>query len=119
MFTNAAGTDGIVGTEDDNFSLSSGSPAIDSGSINFFNYQSSDILAQNRDEKPDLGAYEFSHNHAPEFSLQSTFFVRENEIYVLDINATDLDGDALYYSLSGGVDKELFVINQQTGKLVF
>lgn len=119
MFTNAAGIDSIVGTEDDNFSLSSGSPAIDSGSINFFNYQSSDILAQNRDEKPDLGAYEFSHNHAPGFSLQSTFFVRENEIYVVDINATDLDGDALYYSLSGGVDKELFVINQQTGKLVF
>jgi len=38
---------------------------------------------------------------------------------VIDIDATDGDGDTLTYSISGGVDKDLFLINSTTGALSF
>jgi hypothetical protein len=45
--------------------------------------------------------------------------VAENSTAVSIFTATDLDGDALTYSISGGADAALFVINTATGALSF
>ena len=62
----------------------------------------------------------FPVNTAPEFSsLSSSIMIAENSIYIIDINATDVNGDDLTYSLVGGADQALFSIDHQTGELSF
>ena len=45
--------------------------------------------------------------------------INENETFVVDVNAEDMDGDTLVYSLGNGADDALFTIDPQTGELSF
>ena len=46
-------------------------------------------------------------------------FISENTSFVVDVNATDLDGDTLTYSIVNDGDGALFQIDPQTGELSF
>ena len=60
---------------------------------------------------------------APEIISVSSVQVLENQTSVLDVEATDADGDdegsGLAFSLAGGVDEDAFTINPNTGMLSF
>ena len=58
-------------------------------------------------------------NDAPELIGIMEFAVDENTTAVADITATDVDGDTLTYSITGGADQTLFVIDASTGALSF
>ncbi len=58
-------------------------------------------------------------NDAPELVGVMEFAVDENTTAVADITATDVDGDTLTYSITGGVDQTLFAIDASTGALSF
>jgi hypothetical protein len=45
--------------------------------------------------------------------------VRENGTFVTSVSASDIDGDAPVYSIAGGADAALFVIDAATGALSF
>jgi hypothetical protein len=49
----------------------------------------------------------------------ATVSIAENSIYVTDVNASDVDGDTLTYSLSGGADLAKFDLNSTSGILTF
>ena len=56
---------------------------------------------------------------APVISGGSTASVLEGTTTALDVNATDANGDALTYTISGGADQDLFSINGATGVVTF
>ena len=58
-------------------------------------------------------------NDAPELVGIMEFAVDENTTAVATITATDVDGDTLTYSISGGDDQALFTIDASTGALSF
>ncbi|MEP3477645.1 MAG: hypothetical protein ABJZ55_00210, partial [Fuerstiella sp.] len=61
-------------------------------------------------------------NSAPFFtnvSQNEVVWQNENVLFVGDANASDADGDALTFSISGGADSSFFQINAQTGQLFF
>ena len=58
-------------------------------------------------------------NDAPELIGVMEFAVDENTTAVADITATDVDGDTLTYSITGGADQTLFAIDASTGALSF
>lgn len=62
-------------------------------------------------------------NDAPVFTSSDTVEVPENQTDVLDINATDPEGDTegsgLTYAFNGGADDGLFDLNTVTGELSF
>ena len=58
-------------------------------------------------------------NDAPELIGVMEFAVDENTTAVTDITATDVDGDPLTYSITGGADQALFAIDASTGSLSF
>jgi hypothetical protein len=58
-------------------------------------------------------------NEGQAFASPSAFGVSENGSAVGTVSATDLDGDAVSYSIAGGADAALFVINGTTGELAF
>jgi predicted outer membrane repeat protein len=119
LFIDADGTDNIYGTEDDDLRLQASSPAINQGSASVSDYPSTDINGFSRNGSPDIGAYEFYPASAPVFSSATSFSAAENQTGVGTITATDANGDALTYSISGGLDQSLFTINGTTGVLVF
>ena len=119
LFTDADGADNIAGTEDDDLSLQSGSPAIDAASSSVANYPSTDLLGSARSGNPEVGAYEYGANSLPIISTGSSLSIAENTTAVVTINASDPDGDSLSYSISGGSDQALFTIHSSTGELVF
>ncbi|MDO6736058.1 SdrD B-like domain-containing protein [Octadecabacter sp. 1_MG-2023] len=45
--------------------------------------------------------------------------IDENTTFVIDVNATDADGDTLTYEIIGGADAAAFEIDAQTGELSF
>ena len=55
----------------------------------------------------------------PVFTSSASFSVAENQTGVGTVVATDANGDAISYSISGGLDQSLFTINGTTGVLVF
>ncbi|WP_303864486.1 cadherin domain-containing protein [Cylindrospermopsis raciborskii] len=55
----------------------------------------------------------------PVITSSSTFSLVENTTAVGTITATDADGNPLTYSISGGLDQSLFIINPNTGDLSF
>ncbi|MEM7057623.1 MAG: tail fiber protein [Pseudomonadota bacterium] len=72
----------------------------------------------------DLGALELAEfNNEPEITSADTASIAENTTAVIDVQATDLQGDVegagLTYAISGGVDKNLFTIDATTGELSF
>jgi len=64
-----------------------------------------------------------SSSTAPTLTTATSVTVAENQTAVLDVNATDADGDiegnGLAYNLSGGTDQGAFAINVDTGVLSF
>ena len=56
---------------------------------------------------------------APNGGNPAAINVAENSTAVTDIDATDLDGPTLTYSISGGADAAKFQINASTGVLTF
>lgn len=53
------------------------------------------------------------------FASGPAFIAAENNTAAGTVRATDIDGDAVTYSIAGGADAALFVINAQTGVLSF
>jgi hypothetical protein len=119
LFVDAAGADNIYGTEDDDLRLQSSSPAINQASDAVSDYPSTDINGFSRNGAPDIGANEFYSASAPVFSSAASFSAAENQTGVGTVTATDANGDALTFSISGGLDQSLFTINATTGVLVF
>ncbi|MCH8617215.1 cadherin domain-containing protein [Sphingomonas sp. SM33] len=58
-------------------------------------------------------------NEGTTFTSGANFAVAENSTAVGQVHATDVDGDAVTYSIAGGADAERFAINAQTGALSF
>ena len=59
-------------------------------------------------------------NDIPETEIVVTELApKENTTSLTTFTATDIDGDALIYSISGGTDKDLFQIDASTGVLSF
>lgn len=53
-----------------------------------------------------------------EFSFEEQFILAQTET-IVQLAATDADGDALSFSISGGADAGLFIFNAQEGALAF
>jgi hypothetical protein len=58
-------------------------------------------------------------NDAPDLVAPETVDVVENTTEVATIAATDLEGDDVTFSISGGADGDLFTIDEDTGALSF
>lgn len=58
-------------------------------------------------------------NAAPVFTSGESFDVEENSTAVTTVAATDADGDAIEYSITGGADENLFAIDADSGELSF
>jgi hypothetical protein len=58
-------------------------------------------------------------NEGLSFTTGAAFGVLENSTAIATVSATDIDGDAVAYSISGGADAALFAINAATGTLSF
>lgn len=56
---------------------------------------------------------------APVITSATTATVNENQTAALTVAATDAEGDAVTYSISGGTDAALFTINAATGEVSF
>jgi hypothetical protein len=62
----------------------------------------------------------YNMNEAPVFASGPTFLsVAENQTAVVTLSATDPEGAAISYRISGGTDAARFTINAQTGALAF
>lgn len=58
-------------------------------------------------------------NDAPVFSSPTEFSVTENSPLAATAEASDIDGDPVFYSIAGGADASLFSIDGTTGKISF
>jgi hypothetical protein len=58
-------------------------------------------------------------NEAPEITNAADVTIDENTTPVLDVDATDPDGDDVDFSITGGADAALFTIDPDTGALSF
>ncbi len=58
-------------------------------------------------------------DNSPVFTTANAITMIEGNTAVSTINATDVDGDTISYSLTGGVDAGFFSINSSTGALSF
>ena len=56
-------------------------------------------------------------NDAPSYVGISEFGPNENTTAVTTVQATDVEGDAITYSITGGLDKDLFTIDSTSGEL--
>lgn len=56
-------------------------------------------------------------NDAPVITSPLAFSINENTVAVTTLAATDLDGDAVSFTIVGGADAARFAINSQTGAL--
>ena len=119
LFTDANGADNVYGTEDDDLSLQSSSPALDNASSSVANYSTTDLLGRSRSGNPDRSAYEFIPAAPPVFTSSSSFSVQENQTNIGTVTATDANGDALSFSIGGGTDQAKFSIHSVTGDLGF
>ncbi|MDC0186467.1 cadherin repeat domain-containing protein, partial [Gammaproteobacteria bacterium] len=58
-------------------------------------------------------------NHAPILTGKTTLTLDEHQYSIATLTGTDLEGDTLTYSITGGADQSLFSINSSTGLLSF
>ncbi len=70
-----------------------------------------DQLGNQRELSADIGAYEHTANFAPIIISAASVDAAENQTAVTTVTAIDVDGDALSYSITGGIDSALFSIN--------
>ena len=68
---------------------------------------------------PASGTVEAAPNVAPVFTTSETFDVAENQTAVGTVQATDDDDDVTGYTIEGGADLALFVIDLTSGDLAF
>ena len=118
--------DGNGSTDNANFTLDANGTLKTAGSFDFETKSSHSIRVRATDENNGtlekvfvVAVTDVPENAAPVFTSSPTAFVRENETFAIDANATDPDGDALTFSLTGGEDREKFSINAATGLLNF
>ena len=52
-------------------------------------------------------------------NTSASVIVLENQNFVTEVNATDIDGDTLTYLISGGTDQSKFDINSSSGEITF
>ncbi len=117
LFRDADGADDIVGTEDDNLRLSTGSPCIDAGDPNYATEPNeTDLNGRPRviGGRIDMGAYEYSPPIPADVDIEPdtlnltskgkwmTVFIRMPEDY--DVN--DIDPNSVY--LEGAIEAERF-----------
>jgi Ca2+-binding RTX toxin-like protein len=58
-------------------------------------------------------------NDVPKITSANTVSVAENTTEVMTVAATDVDGDAVTFSISGGNDADRFATNSNTGEIIF
>ena len=58
-------------------------------------------------------------NDAPVITSLAAFSAAENQVTVTTVTATDVEGDTITYSISGGADAGSFLMNSVTGALTF
>jgi len=58
-------------------------------------------------------------NDAPVMAASASFAIAENNTAVGTVSASDLEGQTLTYSITGGTDQALFSVNSATGELTF
>ena len=58
-------------------------------------------------------------DNAPVYTAATSLNASENQTSAFTVTATDADGDALTYAISGGADKDSFSINSTSGVVVF
>ncbi len=58
-------------------------------------------------------------NNAPTITSGTSFNLDENTTKITTVTATDPDGDALNFSITGGDDASLFAVDETTGELRF
>jgi Cadherin domain/RTX calcium-binding nonapeptide repeat (4 copies) len=58
-------------------------------------------------------------NEGVSITSGSTYLIAENGTAVATVTASDVDGDAIIYSIAGGADAALFAIDATTGALTF
>ena len=58
-------------------------------------------------------------NQAPYFQTDGNLSVPENQTFVFEFNASDLDNDALSYAVEYGDDAQFFDLNESNGILTF
>ena len=122
LFIDLNGSDGILGTIDDDYNLQSTSPAIDQANSSAANYSSTDILGKTRyGNAPDLGAYEYRINSAPSFSVGTSHSLASNEDEGLSFTfiANDADMDVLTWSIVSQGSNGVASINSQTGAVLY
>jgi hypothetical protein len=61
----------------------------------------------------------FAENDTPVFSSGSTFSVNEGNSIVTTLSASDADGDAYQFMISGGTDEAKFSLGSSSGELSF
>ena len=74
------------------------------------------------DPKTDLGSVSFSVtavNDAPAFTSGAAFSAAENQTVVGTVAASDIEGNAISFAISGGADQTFFAIDASTGALAF
>ena len=91
------------------------SPDYESRSV--YNLQATATNTQGTSTPIDIKISVRNENDAPSIDLPSTIYVDENQNTAFTINATDDDGDALWYSIGG--DSNYFNINGNTGEITF
>ena len=67
----------------------------------------------------NVGVLDAFENQNPQIHTEANATILENELFVLDLNASDPDGDTLSYSILYGDDSEFFELNASNGSLRF
>ena len=67
----------------------------------------------------NVGVLDAFENQNPQIHTEANATILENEWFVLDLNASDPDGDTLSYSILYGDDSEFFELNASNGSLRF
>ena len=118
LFIDSDGSDGIAGSEDDDYNLQSTSPAIDQANAAALDYSSTDILGKARyGSAPDIGAYEYRVNSVPVMGSGSSFSISSNEDEAASYTfaASDIDGDVLTWSISSNASNGTVTISADSG----
>jgi len=125
LFVDPNGTDGIIGTEDDNLRLSPGSPCIDAGDNAVVDANSTDldgnfrILDGDDDGEAivDMGAYEFFYANTPpvaDAGDDQIVYLCADGAAQIDLDgsgSTDADGDELEYLWTWEIEGTVFDAN--------
>ncbi len=122
LFVDIDGSDGLIGTEDDDYNLQPSSPAIDQANSSAEDYSSTDFLGKTRfGSAPDIGAFEYRINSAPSISVGSTYSLSSMEDTELNFTflAEDGDLDDLSWSIVSQGSNGIASINSENGTLSY